>query len=120
MKRVRTQILVEIDLDPVPGWGNDPQDYVNHIQQMLKQSIPHYHPEVKVFSTFDNTEHIHVYERVLGDTHIERCPCGREFQLVEGRWTLIVEGSPGREWPFSTPPTEDRVLPARETATSGP
>ena len=66
MKRERIQILVEVDTDPVPGWGNDPNDYVKHLEYLLSQSIPHYNPVV----------------------------------------TLL--------------PTDDRVLPARETATSGP
>lgn len=66
LKRERICILVEVDTDPVPGWGNDPQDYVKLIERNLNDQIPHYNPVV----------------------------------------TLS--------------PTEDRVLPARETETSGP
>lgn len=39
MTRNRIQILVEVDTDPVPGWGNDPQDYVTHVQNMLNITI---------------------------------------------------------------------------------
>jgi hypothetical protein len=66
MKRERIKILVEVDTDPIPGWGHDPNDYVKHIEQALNRTIPHYNPVV----------------------------------------TLL--------------PTDDRVLPARETEKSGP
>lgn len=46
MKRTRAFILVEVEMDPVPGWGNDHEDYVNHIQRLLDQTIPHYNPIV--------------------------------------------------------------------------
>lgn len=72
MKRERITIIVEVDTDPVPGWGNDPNDYVNHLQHMLNQTIPHYNPVVTLRTT------VHY------------------------------------------PPTDDRVLPARETDRSGP
>lgn len=36
MKRERITILVEVDTDPVPGWGHDPDDYVKHIQPCSK------------------------------------------------------------------------------------
>lgn len=48
MERERVIIIVEVDLDPVPGWGNDPEDYVQHIQRQLDGSIPHYNPVVKL------------------------------------------------------------------------
>ncbi len=46
MQRDKAIILVEVEMDPVPGWGNDHEDYVNHIQHLLDQTIPHYHPIV--------------------------------------------------------------------------
>lgn len=42
----RIQILVEVNMDPVPGWGNDPFDYVKLIEKMLSDRIPHYNPVV--------------------------------------------------------------------------
>lgn len=42
----RIKILVEVNTDPVPGWGNDPNDYVKHLQRLLDQTIPHYNPVV--------------------------------------------------------------------------
>lgn len=71
MRRRRIRILVEVNIDPVPGWGNDPQDHVKHIEHYLNQTIPHYKPVV----------------------------------------TLVA---------VPTEPTDDRVLPARETERSGP
>ncbi len=44
----RITITVEVDLDPVPGWGNDPDDFRRMIESDLKRSIPHYHPVVAV------------------------------------------------------------------------
>lgn len=46
MRRNRIQILVEVNTDPVPGWGNDPHDYVKHIERLLNDTIPHYKPVV--------------------------------------------------------------------------
>jgi hypothetical protein len=51
LKRDRIQILVEVDTDPVPGWGYDPNDYVRHIQHHLNQTIPHYNPVVILNTT---------------------------------------------------------------------
>lgn len=51
MERKRIQILVEVNTDPVPGWGNDPQDYVTHIHNILMQTIPHYNPVVTLLPT---------------------------------------------------------------------
>lgn len=51
MKRVRAAIIVEVDLDPVPGWGNSVEDYVALIQRQLDESIPWYHPNVTSFAS---------------------------------------------------------------------
>lgn len=48
-RNTRVQILVEVDLDPVMGWGHEVQDYVDWIQHDLTSRIPHYHPKVTVF-----------------------------------------------------------------------
>jgi hypothetical protein len=47
----RVKIEVEVDTDQVPGWGYDPQDYVDHIQRYLDQTIPHYKPVVKLYES---------------------------------------------------------------------
>lgn len=49
-RKRRARIIVEVDLDPVPGWGNDPEDYATLIRNQLADSIPHYHPSVTVES----------------------------------------------------------------------
>lgn len=41
-------IEVKIRLDPVSGWGHEPEDHVRYIQQILKETISHYEPEVKL------------------------------------------------------------------------
>lgn len=48
MKRKRATIIVEVDTDPVPGWGNDPQDFAKLIQIHLLNTVPHYNPSVRV------------------------------------------------------------------------
>lgn len=44
---MRIKIEVEVDTDQVPGWGYDPQDFVNLITRQLQETIPHYNPAVK-------------------------------------------------------------------------
>ena len=44
--RKRARIVVEVDLDPVPGWGNTADDYRALIQRQLSDTIPHYNPVV--------------------------------------------------------------------------
>jgi hypothetical protein len=48
MARKRAQILVEVDLDPIPGWGNNPQDFVNYLQRTLDGTLGHYNPTVSL------------------------------------------------------------------------
>lgn len=47
MKKIRIKISVEVNLDPVSGWGNNPDDFVKDIQFRLDQAYPHYEPKVK-------------------------------------------------------------------------
>ena len=54
MKRERVTILVEVDLDPVPGWGNDPKDWVEMIQRNLDARVSHYNPVVKLSQPHEN------------------------------------------------------------------
>ncbi len=45
MKRKQAVIEVKILLDPIPGWGHNPEDYV----KLLLNAIPEwYKPEVKL------------------------------------------------------------------------
>lgn len=42
----RIRIIVEVNTDAVPGWGNNPQDFVDLLQRQLDSSIQHYEPTV--------------------------------------------------------------------------
>ncbi len=48
MKRKQSVIEVKILIDPVPGWGHEPEDHVKLLQHQLNQQIPHYKPEVSL------------------------------------------------------------------------
>lgn len=48
LTRRRSRLVVEIDLDPVPGWGNGPDDHVALLTRLLHNSVPHYNPTVEV------------------------------------------------------------------------
>ena len=48
MDRERVTIVVEIDLDPVPGTFDNVRDFVKLIQNNLEATVPHYHPCVKI------------------------------------------------------------------------
>lgn len=75
MERLRASIVVvvEVDLDPVPGWGNDPQDFADAIQRHLDDSCPWYHPKARVLhNPGDPTEHatdqiLRLVREVLGE-----------------------------------------------------
>lgn len=41
-------IEVKIRLDPIPGWGHQPEDHVKLLEQALKNSVAHYNPSVKL------------------------------------------------------------------------
>lgn len=43
-------ILVEVELDPISGWGNKPEDFVELTQNALNDRIPHYFPRVKLLA----------------------------------------------------------------------
>lgn len=47
----RIRLVVEVDLDPVPGWGNDPEDYRALTQRLLDDAIGHYKPTVTIEAT---------------------------------------------------------------------
>lgn len=53
MKHKLAVIQVRIKIDPVPGWGHDPQDYVKAIQDDLNYMVPHYNPEVRLIDVVE-------------------------------------------------------------------
>jgi hypothetical protein len=46
MKGPRIRLFVEVNTDAIPGWGDNPQDFVQLVQSKLDASIPHYEPKV--------------------------------------------------------------------------
>ena len=44
----RITLRVEVDMDPLPGWGHEPQDWVDYLLSTLERAAPHYHPMVEV------------------------------------------------------------------------
>ena len=48
MKYRKSVIEVRIRIDPIPGWGHEPEDHVKMLQHLLNNSIPWYEPEVKL------------------------------------------------------------------------
>jgi hypothetical protein len=49
--KVRIRLVVEVNLDPVPGWGNVAEDYRALTQRLLDDSIGHYKPTVTIEAT---------------------------------------------------------------------
>lgn len=46
MRRTRVRFSVELDLDPVPGFNHDVQDFAQRTGAQLERSIPWYRPSV--------------------------------------------------------------------------
>ena len=46
--RGRVRLVVEADLDPVPGWGDCPEDWRLMVERMLIDAAGHYHPTVVI------------------------------------------------------------------------
>jgi hypothetical protein len=42
----RSRLIVEINLDPVPGWGDNAEDHRALVQRLLDDAVGHYHPTV--------------------------------------------------------------------------
>lgn len=47
----RVYILIAVNTDPVPGWGNQPEDYVKHLEVYLDSTIKHYDPKVTLLGS---------------------------------------------------------------------
>ncbi len=45
-----TIVTIEVDvrLDPVPGWGDNAEDFRRHVEHYMQETIPHYLQSVTV------------------------------------------------------------------------
>lgn len=48
VKPVRARLVVEIDLDPVPGFGHEAESWRRYVERLLIGAADHYHPAVTV------------------------------------------------------------------------
>ena len=48
MRYKKSVIEVKIRIDPVEGWGHNPSDHVEMLQEMLNSAVRHYKPEVRL------------------------------------------------------------------------
>ena len=48
LTKPKVRLMVEANLDPVPGWGDNPEDWRALVQRLLDDAVPHYHPTVVV------------------------------------------------------------------------
>ena len=48
MNRAACRIAVEVNLDGVPGWGYEAEDFRTLVERALLESVPHYMPVVTV------------------------------------------------------------------------
>jgi uncharacterized protein related to proFAR isomerase len=44
----RVRLVVEADLDPVPGWGDNAEDWRALVQRQLDDAVSHYNPTVTI------------------------------------------------------------------------
>lgn len=51
MKRNRVRMMVEVDLDPIPGAFNTEEDHRDRLLADLKYKFPHYNPAVEIVET---------------------------------------------------------------------
>lgn len=54
--RRRVRLIVEADLDPVPGWGDNAEDWQALTQRLLDNAVGHYHPTVTIAPTTADLE----------------------------------------------------------------
>lgn len=48
MQKYRVALTVEVDIDPVPGWGDNADDWQRHVQRFMDESVSHYNPVVTI------------------------------------------------------------------------
>jgi hypothetical protein len=56
MRGPRIRIIVEVNTDAIPGWGDSPHYFVELIQSKLDASIPHYEPKVFHDASYSETD----------------------------------------------------------------
>jgi hypothetical protein len=44
----KVRLIVEANLDPIPGWGDNPEDWQALVQRLLDDAVGHYHPVVTI------------------------------------------------------------------------
>ena len=49
----RVRLIVEADIDPVAGWGDNAADWRNLVQRLLDDAVPHYNPTVTIAEDSD-------------------------------------------------------------------
>ena len=49
--RSTVRLMIEVDLDQVPGWGYFGEDFQNHVQRMLTDTVGHYNPTVSLIES---------------------------------------------------------------------
>ena len=52
----KSVLVVKIRIDPIPGWGHEPEDHVKYLEKILSNLSPHYKPEVKLIRVEDEKE----------------------------------------------------------------
>jgi len=48
MDRTKATLIVEVELDAVPGAFDSPESALFHLQNILTNAIPHYYPRVRL------------------------------------------------------------------------
>lgn len=48
MQKQRVTLKVEVDMDAVPGWGHQPEDWQQHVERYMLETVGHYNPVVTV------------------------------------------------------------------------
>lgn len=90
MSRKRVHIVVTVDLDPVPGTFHEVDDHVQHINRVLNDVYPHYHPDVRPLTHVN-----HVVD--IEDTSYGAFIFGDDADVaVEG-----MNNSKGQGWAFA-------------------
>lgn len=110
--RRRSTLKVSIDLDPVPGWGNDPTDHRELVQSLLDQRVGHYNPTVEIVELWPEVactcgggegdahylrcaKWISVLPNHVQHDEYLRCLAQRETQQRETQTFGIMPGGPG-------------------------
>jgi hypothetical protein len=64
----RSRLVVEIRLDPVPGWGNTPEDHRVLVQRLLEDAVGHYQPTVTIAPVAPHADGVACRCQVVGET----------------------------------------------------